>query len=277
MMKKQLYKIRLYGLLKQKFTTDIVELYAKDVREVFEGLQSRFGEEFREIIINGAWHITKGGRTSDKLSVDDDYMSEGEIDLPLTVEELHVFPAVLGAGGNAGRIILGVVLIIVAIVLIWNPAGWAALAGASSALGTTAIGATGAYASIGIAVGLAGISALAGGIAGMLAKSPNIDSYADPDARQSFIFNGAVNNTEQGVPVPLVYGRHLTGSTVISAGIHTEQLLDVTQAHPLTSTADALETAGWWYDQANAIWYGPLGQVYKVVWDPGDPGAGIIV
>ena len=40
----------------------------------------------------------------------------------------------------------------------------------------------------------------------------------------SYIFNGPVNNIDQGGPVPVRYGRALVGSTVVSQGISTEQL-----------------------------------------------------
>ena len=226
-MKTRLYKIKLYGLLKKKFSTKTIEIYGKNVQDAFAGLQSRFGDDFKNTILNGAWHITLGQRSDAVLCTGDTYLAPEEVLLPVEAEELHVFPAVTGSGGNTGRIILGIVLIIVAVALWWaGSAIWAA---------GTIMQTAGSYAG---AVALAGVASLAGGIAGMLAASPGIDNYADPDARQSFIFNGAVNNTEQGVPVPLVYGRHLTGSTVISAGIHTEQLLALSGVGPKTWTSD---------------------------------------
>jgi predicted phage tail protein len=40
----------------------------------------------------------------------------------------------------------------------------------------------------------------------------------------SYAFNGAVNTTQQGLPVPLVYGRIMTGSAVISAGMTVDDI-----------------------------------------------------
>ena len=47
---------------------------------------------------------------------------------------------------------------------------------------------------------------------------------ANVDERASFVFNGAVNVIEQGGAVPVAYGRSIVGSTVVSAGIDTEQI-----------------------------------------------------
>ena len=42
---------------------------------------------------------------------------------------------------------------------------------------------------------------------------------------QSFSFSGIVNVAQQGLPVPVCYGRVITGSVVISAGLNSEQLI----------------------------------------------------
>ncbi|MNL81044.1 Bacteriophage lambda tail assembly protein I [compost metagenome] len=48
-------------------------------------------------------------------------------------------------------------------------------------------------------------------------------SAADgPENGASYNFNGPVNTTAQGNPVPLLYGRMIVGSSVISAGIYAE-------------------------------------------------------
>ena len=47
---------------------------------------------------------------------------------------------------------------------------------------------------------------------------------AAPDDRPSFLFNGVTNNSQQGGPVPLVFGTHLVGSVVINAGLNAEDI-----------------------------------------------------
>ena len=68
-----------------------------------------------------------------------------------------------------------------------------------------------------------GLAMVAGGIAMMLAPKPKANK--EPDKRDSFYFDGPENTTTQGVPVPVIYGRTMTGSCVISAAITVDQLL----------------------------------------------------
>lgn len=53
---------------------------------------------------------------------------------------------------------------------------------------------------------------------------PDITGSERPDNKPSYTFNGAVNTTQQGHPVPVGYGRLRVGSQVISAGLYTEQI-----------------------------------------------------
>ena len=43
-----------------------------------------------------------------------------------------------------------------------------------------------------------------------------------PNNGASYNFNGPVNTTAQGNPVPLLYGELFVGSSTISAGIYSE-------------------------------------------------------
>lgn len=208
-----MYSVKLHGALAQEYGEDTIEVYGNNVRDVFQGLVSRFGETFKQTILKGSWHITSGKRGKDKLSEEDNFLSEDDVLLPQMSEELHIFPALVGAKSATWRIIIGVVLIVIAVVIIvFVPAG--------------AVGVVGLIGSLAPAIAAAGVAGVVGGISQLLAKNPSIGNYTDAatDQKQSFIFNGAINNTEQGVPVPLVFGEHLTGSTVISAGMDVHQL-----------------------------------------------------
>lgn len=208
-----IYSVRLYGALAQEYGANTIEVSGNNIRDVFQGLVSRFGETFKQTILKGSWHITSGKREKGKLSERDNFLSEEDVLLPQMKEELHIFPALVGAKSATWRIIIGVVLIVIAIVIIvFVPAG--------------AVGVLGALSAIAPAIAATGIAGVVGGISQLLAKNPSIGNYTDAatDQKQSFIFNGAINNTEQGVPVPLVFGEHLTGSTVISAGMDVTQL-----------------------------------------------------
>jgi predicted phage tail protein len=67
---------------------------------------------------------------------------------------------------------------------------------------------------------------LLGGVAQIISPTPAIPQGPDTeqDPRKSFSFSGIQNTSRGGTPVPIVYGKTLTGSVVISAGIDTEQV-----------------------------------------------------
>lgn len=65
-----------------------------------------------------------------------------------------------------------------------------------------------------------GAMMMIGGTIQMLSPQPQKQSAKDrPDNQANYNFNGPVNTQAQGNPVPLLYGRLIVGSAVISAGI----------------------------------------------------------
>ena len=81
---------------------------------------------------------------------------------------------------------------------------------------------TGAYLANGYLMS-AGASMMLGGVSQMLSPHPRgLSAKDDPNNGASYNFNGPVNTSAQGNPVPLLYGRMLVGSAVISAGIYAE-------------------------------------------------------
>jgi predicted phage tail protein len=137
-----------------------------------------------------------------------DELDENGLLLPLGKQDLKLVPVVMGSG-SLGRILLGGALIFAAV---FNPLG---------ALGGTAL-LTGTAATIATAVGT---SLIIGGVSELLFPAPKTPNLQDrPDNKPSYVFNGAVNTTAQGYPVPVGYGRMIVGSAVISAAITTEDL-----------------------------------------------------
>lgn len=68
-----------------------------------------------------------------------------------------------------------------------------------------------------------GIAMVAGGVVQMLSpQAKGLGTQDAPNNRPSYSFNGAVNTSVQGNPVPLLYGRMIVGSAVISAGVYAE-------------------------------------------------------
>ena len=69
----------------------------------------------------------------------------------------------------------------------------------------------------------AGIALVAGGVIQLLTPVPKGGKGQDrPENAPSYVFSGAVNTQAQGNPVPLLYGRMIVGSAVVSAGINAE-------------------------------------------------------
>ena len=111
---------------------------------------------------------------------------------------IRFLPIFTGAGGDNGilQAIAGVAMIVVGALTY-------AYGGASLAqLGLGMIG--------------AGTGMVLGAICTMLMSPSKND---DDDGASNYYFNGAVNTTEQGNPVPLIFGRCRVGSAVISSEI----------------------------------------------------------
>ena len=144
--------------------------------------------------------------------------------------DIKIIPIIQGAGGNTGMIILGVVLIAAAVILQqyeFIPAiGTEVIGGAAVAEGTlitaTAYSSVAAYAATGMMV--VGTALVMSGISNLL-FSPTTPQARDAEEQYtSSYFNGAVNLTAQGNPIPLVYGKLRVGSQVVSAGLLTSKV-----------------------------------------------------
>lgn len=157
-------------------------------------------------------------------------------------EEISITPVLVGAGGRGGgigQILAGVAL--VAASFLFPGAGlfgagfgiFGPLAPATIATLTTVGTVTSA---IGAALILSGTSQLLSpqpadlpGLTNNYGGGGRQNSFNptnnDPaDNRSSYIYNGAVNLTAQGNPVPICYGRMRVGSVVVSAGVSTTDI-----------------------------------------------------
>ena len=56
------------------------------------------------------------------------------------------------------------------------------------------------------------------GVAQMTAKAPDT-SINEAEGNESAVISGPQNTNQQGVPVPLVYGRTMAGSIVIASNL----------------------------------------------------------
>lgn len=118
----------------------------------------------------------------------------GKDDLTLrTTKVIRIVPAVAG-GGGIFKIIVGIILIIV---------------------GFFCGGCTTSF----------GISLLISGIAQLLFAPPKPKDPGQREANQpSYSFDGPVNTSQQGNPVPVGYGKLLIGGQIIGAGLYVDSL-----------------------------------------------------
>lgn len=132
-------------------------------------------------------------------------VGEDELHNPAS-QRITLAPVVAGAGGTVGKILLGAALIAASFLV--------------PGLGAVALFGTTTLATVAFSVG---VSLALGGIAQMLAPQPKFDGPQE-EQQPSYVFNGAVNTSAQGQPVPVGYGRMVVGSAVISAGISVEDI-----------------------------------------------------
>ncbi|KGU87188.1 tail assembly protein [Pseudomonas mediterranea] len=128
-------------------------------------------------------------------------IGEDDLQKPTGNKVISISPVIVGSKRAGGlQTIIGTVMIAAAYVLSFTP-----FAAASPFL----------YA--------AGTSMAIGGVVQMLSpQAKGLGTQDSPNNRPSYSFNGAVNTSVQGGCVPLLYGRMIVGSAVVSAGIYSE-------------------------------------------------------
>jgi predicted phage tail protein len=205
-----LRKVRLYGQLAKFVGRTVLEADLSTTAEVVRMLIANF-PALEEHMADQHYRVLVGERA---LTLD-------ELHLPVGQEEIKIVPVVVGAGGGTAQILAGVALVALSFVSF----GGTAFAGAGGAFGI--FGGTGAAAGSS-ALFFIGAGLVLTGIAQAISPVPAIpqgpDTEQDPRKSQSYSFSGVQNTSRGGTPVPIVYGKTLTGSVVISAGIDTVQV-----------------------------------------------------
>ena len=201
-----LRKIKLYGEL------------AKFIGEkTFEAEVNNAAQAIRFLVVNFPKLEKHMADRYYRVIADEWEIDEKELHYPTGVSDIKIVPMVGGAGGNTGRILLGAALIGAS--FMFPGAGIFGKAGAELTGGVV----TGTMAKIGTITSVIGASLVLNGIATMLAPVETIPEE-NQDPRRSFNFSGIQNTSRAGVAVPVIYGRTMTGSVVISANITNEQV-----------------------------------------------------
>ena len=203
-----LKKIKLYGDLKEITGHGELEAHVNSV-----------GDSIRFLLMN--WPQLEGHMNQQNYQVltDGNEIKEEEIHYPVS-EEIKIVPVISGAGGSTGKILAGAALIGLAFAT-----GGGSLAFQGVGIGLKA--GVGMTAGLGlfIAAGNIGIALALSGVAEMLFPAPKPPKYEnDQDPRISFDFGGTPNVARAGTTHGICYGEIMTGSTVISMNLTTDQV-----------------------------------------------------
>ena len=140
-------------------------------------------------------------------------------------EVFSITPVIAGAGTGFTKILVGIGLIAFAILTAGAGAPVLGIAGAGGGIFgsafTLGIVAANAIAGIGISLALTGIAQLIS----PTPKFSNFERGKEAARLESFSFSAINNTTQQGLPVPICYGRAYIGSAVISSGLDVDQLV----------------------------------------------------
>ena len=200
--------VRLYGVLGSRFgRTFRLALDSNTPAEAIAALSAQL-KGFREFLLGA-----KDRGLGFAVFVGKRNLKEDELTSPSGADDIRIAPILLGSkNGGVFNIILGAILIVVGSIGQYTP--WGQAYGGQI---------WGPYLSSW------GTSMLIGGVIQLLSPPPKAPKNTDRAGNQpSYVFNGAINTQAQGNPVPVLYGRMIVGSAVISAGIHAEDYAPAT-------------------------------------------------
>ena len=186
----------------------------------------------------------------------DEFLNYEDLHLPLGKNDLILTPVVTGSGGKGtGKILLGVGIIAFAALT----AGAGAIAGIGLGFG---VGTAISIGSIGLGLVLTGVSQMlapqpevptlggTGGGGNRTAPGENTNATGPQgvsratSGEQSYAFSGPANTVGVGATVPLVYGKLLIGSHMISSKVEVTSESDPTGAYFLPPGTDTITVNG---------------------------------
>ena len=182
LVKPGLRTIRLYGALAKIVGCRKLRAVVSSVSEAMRFLLANFPQI--EGYLKGRFF---------KVKVAGIALTEDDLKLPIgQTEEIHIIPAISGAGGNNGltQILTGVALVGIGLLVPFTAPFLVPL----------------------------GIGLTLTGVATLLTPTP-LDREESTDAAQSYNFSGVQQTSREGPPVPLVYGEIITGSVALSVNI----------------------------------------------------------
>ncbi len=192
-MEQRIRTVRLYGKLGTRFGRRF-ELAVASPAEAIQALcvlLKGFRRELLESKDKGIAYAVFAGKRN---------LAKEELELPPGRDEIRIAPILVGSKrGGILQTIIGAVLVVVGAVVSYFGGG------------------------LGAPLMKFGAVMMLGGVIQMLSPQPSGLSARDsPENGASYNFNGPVNTSAQGNPVPLLYGELEVGSAVISGGIFAE-------------------------------------------------------
>ena len=136
-------------------------------------------------------------------------------------EAFSITPVVAGAGRGFGSFLLGGLLIGAS--FLFPGAGLFGTTGLFGAGGAGVVGVSSSAVltatTVGTALSAVGASLVLGGVSQMISPTPPSGlELKEANRIQNFSFSGITNTSQQGLAVPVAYGRVVIGSAVISSG-----------------------------------------------------------
>jgi predicted phage tail protein len=192
-----LKKIKLYGELAEKYGKEW-EFDIESPAEAIRALKANL-EGFEQFL-----STSQSRNIGYKIVAGRESLEAEELVLNTSADTIKIIPAILGAKSSWGKIIIGVVIIVVSCV-------YASCAGAGWGWGQ-----------LGLAIGM---NLVMTGVAELLAPSPPAlgdEEFAEKTENHGF--GGPENTVNQGVAIPVCYGQLIVGGALISASITTEQI-----------------------------------------------------
>lgn len=194
--------IQLHGILAKKFG-QFFRLKVDTAREAVHALACQM-PEFRQFLLNAEkdgvrFAVFNGHKQNRHTNI-----SEQQLDDLTTASHIHIVPKIIGSGGK----VFGWLQVVVGAVMI-------------------GVGVFGAAFTGGASLGLigAGVGMVLGGVASLLAPTPQMDTANEDGNRPNNGFGGAVTTVAQGNPVPILYGEREVGGFIASAAIYAEDKL----------------------------------------------------
>jgi predicted phage tail protein len=189
-------KLTIYGRLRKFVGKSTFEIQAKSAKEAFSFLINNF-QGIREHIKEQEYCVMAGDLrlTEDLL----DMQTESDIKI-IPIVHGEIFPIIFGAGALF----------------------------ASAALPAAILGSTVLATIATTALTMIGTNLIVSGITDLLSPDPkpfNSQRQEDPQD-PNYAFSGLLNNSKQGVPINIVYGEVLVGSTVVSSSVDSFQVVN---------------------------------------------------